>query len=181
MSPVRNKADEEQFLRLPWRLYRDDPAWVPNLLILQRDVISRQKNPFFDHGEAELFLARRNSEVVGRISAQIDRRHNEQHDERTGFFGFFESIDDASISQALLGTAEAWLRERGMERSRGPFGFSIDEDVGLLVEGFEHPPMVGMTHALPYYDDLLGGAGYGKAMDLLAYRWQIKTPPERME
>ena len=179
VTPAISKADRELFLRLPWRLYKDDPAWVPNLLLLQRDVLSEKKNPFFDHGEAQLFLARRGGEVVGRISAQIDRRHNEAHGERTGFFGFFESIDDASVAHALLGAAEGWLRERSMQSSRGPFSFSIDEDVGQLVEGFEYPPMIATTHALPYYDALVTGAGYGKAMDLLGYRWEMQPLPER--
>jgi len=174
------KAERERFLRLPWRLYHADPAWVPNLLVLQRDLISEKKNPFFDNGEAQLFLAWRDSEVVGRISAQIDRRHNQQHGERTGFFGFFESVDDAAVAQALLDTAEAWLRARGMDTIRGPFGFSIDQELGLLVEGFEHPPMIDMTHALPYYATLIEVEGYVKAMDLLAYRWQIQPLPERM-
>ena len=107
VTPVHTKGERESFLRLPWRLYRDDPAWVPNLLMLQRDVISEKKNPFFDHGEAQLFLARREGEVVGRISAQVDRNHNAQHDERTGFFGFFECIDDGEVVEALLQTAES--------------------------------------------------------------------------
>jgi hypothetical protein len=180
VTAATSRAHREAFLRLPWRLYKEDPAWVPNLLLLQRDVLSEKKNPFFDHGEAQLFLARRGGEVVGRISAQIDRRHNEAHGERTGFFGFFESVDDASVARALLEAAENWLRTRGIQSCRGPFSFSIDEDVGQLVEGFQHPPMIATTHALPYYDALLAGAGYAKAMDLLGYRWDLQPPPERM-
>ena len=178
--PVRTKADREAFLRLPWRLYEGVPSWVPNLLILQRDIIDAKKNPFFDHGEAQLFLARRDGEVAGRISAQIDRRHNEQHGECTGFFGFFESVDDAEVARALLGAAEAWLRERGMECVRGPFSFSIDEEAGVQVEGFDQPAMIAMPQALPYYGSLLEGAGYAKAMDLLAYHWTMKEPPGRV-
>ena len=178
--PVSTKRDRERFLRLPWRLYRDDPAWVPNLLLLQRDVIAEKHNPFFDHGEAAFFLAERDGELVGRISAQIDRRHNEQHGERTGFFGFYESVDDATIARALFDAAESWLRERRMQTSRGPFNLSIDEEAGILVEGFEHPPVIGMTHSLPYYGPLIEGAGYGKAMDLLAYSWDVQPAPERM-
>jgi hypothetical protein len=180
VRPATSRADRERFLRLPWRLYKDDPAWVPNLLFLQRDLLSEKKNPFFDHGEAQLFLAWREGEVVGRISAQIDRRHNEQHGERTGFFGFFESVDDTSVAKALLDAAQAWLQQRGMVASRGPFGFCIDQEVGVLVEGFEHPPMIDMTHALPYYGSLIEAAGYAKEIDLLAYRWEIQEPPERM-
>jgi GNAT superfamily N-acetyltransferase len=178
--PVMDKRAREQFLRLPWRLYGDDPAWVPNLLMLQREVIDTRKNPFFDHGEAQLFLALRDGEPAGRISAQIDRLHNEHHGERTGFFGFFESVDDGGVARALFEAADHWLRERGMNCARGPMNFSVNEEVGMLIEGFEHPPMIATTHALPYYGALVEGAGYAKAIDLFAYRWDIKEPPERM-
>jgi hypothetical protein len=178
--PVRTKEDTEAWLRLPWRLYRDDPAWIPNLLMLQREVIDRKKNPFFEHGEAQLFLARRNGKPVGRISAQVDRLHNEAHSERTGFFGFFEAENDGLVANGLLEAAEAWLRERGMSAARGPLNFSINEETGLLIEGFEHPPMLAMTHALPYYGGLIEAAGYAKEVDLLAYRWKITDPPQRM-
>jgi hypothetical protein len=178
--PVGDKASQEQFLRLPWQLYANDPAWVPELLLFQRDRINRKKNPFFDHGEAELFLARRDGKPVGRISAQIDHRHNQYHEESTGFFGFFEAVEDAEVAHALLTTAEAWLRQRGMHASRGPLSFAMDELPGVLVEGFETPPMVEMTHALPYYGPLIEKEGYAKVMDLLAYRWQITDPPARI-
>ena len=180
VAVASKKEEEEAFLRLPWRLYKDDPAWVPNLLILQRDVISKKRNPFFEEGEAQLFLARRDGEVVGRISAQVDPRHNAQHGERTGFFGFFEAVADEEVARSLLAAAEAWLRGRDLDTIRGPFNFSITEEAGLLVEGFDQPPMIAMTHALPYYGGLLEAAGYAKAMDLLAYRWGIGDPPARM-
>jgi hypothetical protein len=180
VTPAVTNQEREAWLRLPWRLYKDDPAWIPNLLMLQRDVISEKKNPFFDHGEAQLFLARRGGEVVGRISAQIDSLHNETHAEKTGFFGFFESVDDEGVARALFAAAETWLRERGMECARGPFNLTINEETGLLVDGFEHPPMIAMTHSPPYYDSLVKAAGYDKAVDTLAYRWQITDPPERM-
>jgi hypothetical protein len=178
--PARTKQEREQFLRLPWRLYEHDPNWIPNLLILQRELISEKKNPFFDHGEAQLFLAKRDGVVVGRISANIDRRHNDYHKERTGFFGFFESENDPEVAHALFAAAEAWLRERGMDRVRGPFGFSIDQEVGILIEGYDMPPTIDMTHALPFYPALVESQGYAKVMDLLAYKWEIKDPPERM-
>jgi hypothetical protein len=177
---VRKKAEREQFLRLPWRLYKGRPSWVPNPLLLQRDVISEKKNPFFDHGDAQLFLARRDGEPVGRISASIDHDHNAGHNEKTGFFGFFESVDDPAVASALLQAAEGWLRERGMDCVRGPFSFSINEEVGLQVEGFDQPAMIATPQSLPYYAPLIEGAGYGKAMDLLGYRWQVVEPPARM-
>jgi hypothetical protein len=177
---VRSKDEREQFLRLPWKLYDGQPSWVPNLLMLQREVIDPKKNPFFEHGEAQLFLALRQGEPVGRISASIDHDHNRYHGEQTGFFGFFESVDDREVARALLHSAESWLRERGMTHSRGPFSFSLNEEAGLQVDGFEEQAMIAMPQSFPHYGALVEDAGYTKAMDLLAYRWDIGEPPERM-
>ena len=167
-------------MRLPWRLYAGVPNWVPNPLLLQRDVIDEKKNPCFGHGEAELFLARRGDEVVGRISGSIDRDHNAFHNEKTAFFGFFESVEDPEVAASLLATIESWARERGMDTLRGPFSFSMAEEVGLQVEGFEEPAMIAVPQSLPYYRELIEAAGYGKAMDLLGYRWNIEKLPERI-
>jgi GNAT superfamily N-acetyltransferase len=180
VSPVRTRRQREEFLRLPWRLYAHDPAWIPNLLFLQRQVISTRQNPFFDHGEAELYVAYRDGRPAGRISAHVDRLHNEHHNENVAFFGFFEAEDDPAVASALIEAATAWARERGFSALRGPFNFTINEEVGVLVEGFEHPPYVGMTHSLPYYDALLKGAGCEKAMDLFAFLWEVKEPPARI-
>ena len=180
IEAVSTKREQDKFLRLPERLYKSDPIWVPNLLFLQRETISTKHNPFFEQGQAALFLAKHEGEVVGRISAQIDRRHNELHGERTGFFGFFETIPDGDVAGALLAEAEAWLRAQGMDLCRGPLSFSIDEEAGLLVDGFEQTPMIGMPYAPPEYGPLIESAGYGKAMDLLAYRWDVSDPPDRM-
>jgi hypothetical protein len=175
-----SKRQREQWLRLPWRLYKDYPGWVPNLLMLQRDTINVKKNPFFDHGEAQLFLAMRDGQPVGRISAQVDRRHNEHHNERTGFFGFFESENDPAIAQALLQTAESWLKHRNLDMIRGPYNLALDEEIGLQIEGFDQPAMIQMPQSQPYYAPMFDALGYTKAMDLLAYKWQITDPPERM-
>jgi hypothetical protein len=148
--------------------------------MLQREVIDAKKNPFYQHAEVQLFLAWRDGQPAGRISAQIDRDHNQQHGERTGFFGFFEAEDDPEVAAALLAAAEGWLRERGMDRSRGPLSFSVNEEAGLQVEGFDEPAMIAMPQALPYYATRIEAQGYSKAMDLLAYRWDIKPTPERM-
>jgi hypothetical protein len=178
--PVTTKAQREEWLRLPWRLYAGRKNWVPNLLMLQREVIDRKKNPFFEHGEAELFLAMRDEEPVGRISTSIDHDHNRDHHERTGFFGFFETEDDPEVAQALLATAEHWLREKGMDTVRGPFSFSINEELGLMVEGFDEPAMIATPQALPYYGELVEAQGYEKAEDLLGYRWDVQKLPERI-
>ena len=118
VTPVSGRRDLDAFIKLPFRLYRDDPSWVPPLLYLERQRFEPKTNPFLQHAEAQLFLARRNGQVVGRISAQVDNEHNRFHEERTGFFGFFESEDDPETAQALFGVAEGWLRERGMEAAR---------------------------------------------------------------
>jgi hypothetical protein len=178
--PVESKAEREAWLRLPWRLYAGRKNWVPNLLMLQREVIDPKKNPFFEHGEARLFLATRDGEPVGRISASIDRDHNRDHEERTGFFGFFETENDGEVAEALLAAAEGWLKEKGMDIARGPFSFSINEELGLMVEGFDEPAMIATPQALPYYGGLVENAGYEKVQDLLGYRWDLNELPERM-
>ena len=146
-----------------------------------RTVLRRDRHPYHQHAETEYFLARRGGAVVGRIAASVNHLHNEFHEERTGFFGFFECIDDPSVARSLLAAAEAWLAARGMDRMRGPMNFSTnDESVspGILIEGFQSPPVIMMGHNPPYYLGLLEAAGFEKARDLLAY-WidADETPP----
>lgn len=157
-----------QFIRQPWALYADDPAWVPPLLIERRQFFS-PKNPYFDHAEFQAWIAFRGGRPVGRISAQIDRLHIERYHDATGFFGMLEAEDRAETFQALIATAEGWLHHRGMRRVLGPFNLSINQELGLLVEGFEHPPVLMMGHARPYYGSHIEAQGYVKAKDLLAY------------
>jgi hypothetical protein len=177
--PADGKDARDQFLRLPWRLYAGMSNWVPNPLLLQRDAIDQGKNPFFEHGTAQLFLALRDGRPAGRISAQVDQRHVDYYKEQTGFFGFFECEDDPEACRALFRAAEGWLREQHMQRVRGPLSFSMDEECGVMIEGFEQPAMITMPQSLPYYPRLLEGQGFDKAMDLLAYRWEVKEPPAR--
>jgi hypothetical protein len=158
-----------EFLRLPWSLYADEPAWVPPLLVEQRRQLS-PRHPYFEHAHARLWVARRGRTAVGRISAQIDRLHLERHHDDTGFFGMLEAEDDAETFGALLGAAEAWLGEQGIRRVRGPFSLSINQECGLLVEGFDTAPAVMMPHGRPYYAARLEQQGYAAAKDLLAYR-----------
>jgi hypothetical protein len=179
VTPVSGRRDLDAFIKLPFRLYRDNPNWVPPLLYLERKRFSPKTNPFLQHADAQLFLARRNGQVVGRISAQVDHEHNRFHEERTGFFGFFESVDDSEAAQALLETAEGWLRGQGMEAIRGPLSFSINQEVGLLVEGFDMPPMIMMAYSRPYYGRLIEGAGFHKATDLYAWRYDTETVPPK--
>jgi hypothetical protein len=179
VTPVSGRPDLDAFIKLPFRLYKDDPNWVPPLLFRERQRYQPKTNPFLQHADAQLFLARRNGDVVGRVSAQVDHEHNRFHEERTGFFGFFESEDDQEAAGALLETASEWLRGRGMEAARGPLSFSINQEVGLLVDGFDMPPMIMTNHARPYYGRLIEGAGFEKLKDLYAWRYDTETVPPK--
>ena len=163
---------------MPWRLYRRNPNWVPPLLRLQHELFSPKHNPFFEHADVQLFLARRDGHVAGRISAQIDHEQNRYHNERTGFFGFFECENDTAVASALLNSAEIWQRDRGMERIRGPLNFSVSGEVGFLVEGFDSPPQILMPYTNAYYLDLVEAASYAKVQDLYAWRWESQPVPE---
>jgi GNAT superfamily N-acetyltransferase len=167
---VHSSGDLGTFIDLPYRLHADDPVWVPPF---RRDVglhLSRDKNPFFEHGAAEYFLAEREGAAVGRIAAITNRLHNETHGDRVGFFGFFECIDDQAVADGLLEAAAGWLRDHGHDGLRGPASFSVNDECGLLVEGFGLPPTLMMPHNPPYYPGLLEGAGLSKAKDLWVYR-----------
>jgi GNAT superfamily N-acetyltransferase len=168
VAPLAGKAAARAFWGLPARLYRHDPHWVPPLLIERHELLSA-RNPVFEHLTLQAWLALRGERVVGRISAQVDALHEQIHGERVGYFGLLEAEDDPDVFAALLGTAEDWLRGRGMAEVRGPFNLTINEECGLLVDGFDTPPMVMMGHALPYYGPRLEALGYVKARDLLAY------------
>lgn len=168
VAPLDCKAAERAFWALPQRLYRDDPQWVAPLLLERHELLSA-RNPLFEHARQQAWLAWRGNEVVGRISAQVDTLHEQTHGERVGYFGLLEAQDDPAVFAALLGTAEDWLRGQGMAEVRGPFNLSINEECGLLVDGFDTPPMVMMGHARPYYAPRIEAQGYAKAKDLLAY------------
>ncbi|RME75998.1 MAG: hypothetical protein D6776_02070 [Planctomycetota bacterium] len=172
VRPVTTGRDRRRFVDLEWRCKRDLPHWVPPLRLERRELIDPRKNPFFEHGEAQLFLAWRGGEPIGRISAQIDRLHLERHGDATGFFGFFDAPNDPEVAAALWEAARGWLRERGMERARGPFQLNINGESGLLVDGFDTPPSLMMPHNPPYYAALLEGLGFEKAKDLYAWRYE---------
>lgn len=171
ITAVENPGDRENFIRLPWAIYRDDPAWVPPLLMERRDHLNPKKNPFFQNAEARFWLALRDGRPVGRISAQVNRAHLARYDDATGHFGMLEAEDDPEVFAALLKTAEDWLRDQGLKRIAGPFSLSINEESGLLVDGFESPPSLMMGHARPYYAARLEALGYRKIKDLLCYSY----------
>lgn len=174
--PLDDKSRIKKFIKVPWSLYQHDPLWTPPLIQERFGFLNPKKNPYFEHADVQLFLAERNGVPVGRISAQIDHLHLKTHQDDAGFFGFYESVQDKEVSQALLQAAESWIRSRGMKTLRGPFNFSINEEVGFLVHGFEHPPQVLTTHTLPYYPQLLENGGYQKCKDLYCWSYDPNSP-----
>lgn len=167
---VRTRKDREIFLRLPWKFYVGNPAWVPPLLFDVRPQLDPARGDFFKHSVGEFYLAFRGNEPVGRIAALHNMRHLAAHADGAGFFGFFECEDNAATAAALLAVAEVWLRERGLAVMRGPANFSIQDEAGVLLDGYEHAPMAGMGYTPAYYRRLLETAGYAKAKDLLVCR-----------
>jgi len=169
------------FIKLPWSLYAGDPCWVPPLII-EREWHLSNKNPYFKHAEFQAWIACRGERVVGRISAQVDRLHLQRYHDATGFFGFLEAEDHAETFRSLFEIAEGWLRQKGMQRVRGPFSLSINDECGLLVEGFDSSPPIMLGHALPYYGWRVEEQGYVKEQDLLAYLVPPDVlPPRQLE
>ncbi len=171
IRPVGSRRELKRFVDLPYRLHAGT-RWIPPLRLERRLFLNRRLNPYFKHGEAEYFLAWRGERVVGRATAQVDRAFNEFHDSRWGMFGFLELEDDEEAMTALLAAAESWLRERGCERMVGPMDFSMNEESGVLIEGFELDPMIRQPWHPSYYQRLCEGAGLEKAMDL--YSWELE-------
>jgi hypothetical protein len=169
IEEVRSRRDLRRFIDVPWHIYRDDPNWVPPLIMERRDHLDRRKNPFFQTAEAKFWLALRGGQAVGRISAQVNRRYLERYGDATGHFGFIEGEDDPAVFAGLTQAAEGWLAGQGMERITGPFSLSINDEAGLLVEGFDSPPYMMMGHARPYYAQRLQALGYRPLKDLVTY------------
>jgi len=174
--PVDGPRRLRDFIMLPWKIYRGNPDWVPPLIMDMKKLLNRKKHPFFQHSEAEFFLARRNGELVGRIAAILNNNHNRFHNEQCAFFGFFETIADQEVANALLETAATWARQKGMKILRGPANYSSNDTWGLLVEGFDRPPVIMMTYNPAYYVELLEGAGFRKVMELYAWRMDKSIP-----
>jgi hypothetical protein len=169
IEAVRSRAQLNQFIRLAWRIYANDPAWVPPLEMDIRNTLNPKRHPFHKHAEVESFLAYRGGQPCGRITAILNRTHVEFHEEKAGFFGLFECVNDPAVAAALLGCVENWLRARGMETIRGPMNLSTNDELwspGVLVSGFDQPPYILMGHSPRYYAPLLESAGYVKSKDL---------------
>ena len=179
ITPVRGRADLREFIDLPYRLHAGTP-WIPPLKLERYAFLTRPLNPFFKHGEAEFFLARRDGRVVGRVSAQYDRNFNDFHSNRWGFFGMLEFTDDQAVVDALLGAAEDWLRSRGRDRLIGPYDLTINEECGVLIDGFEIEPMIHQPWHPRYYQQRIEAAGLLKAMDVLHWNLRLDDRDGRM-
>lgn len=173
ITTARSHREVREFIELPFRLHAGTP-WVPPLRLERRIFLNRRLNAYFKHGEAEYFLARRDGRVVGRITAQIDFAYNRFHKSRVGMFGFLEFEDDPEILAALLETAEAWLRSRGCTTMLGPMDFSLNDESGVLIEGFERAPQIRQNWHPPYYQERCEVAGLDKAMDLLSWDLSVE-------
>jgi GNAT superfamily N-acetyltransferase len=175
VSRVESAADRDAFIKFQWQIYRDDPAWVPPLIIERKAFLNRRKHPFYKHGDAALFLARQDGEIVGRLMASDDPNYNLLHQTSTGCFGLFESVDDPDVAAALFGAAEEWLRVRGRTEIMGPIDYSTNYVCGLLIDGFEHPPTILTAHNPPYYARLIDHYGFAKEKDWYAW-WFSEFP-----
>jgi hypothetical protein len=174
VRPVTDKKSLKAFLRVPWRIYQDDPNWIPPLLMERKDALS-SKNPFFKHAEWQAWTAYQDGNPVGRISAQIDQLHQQRYNNKTGFFGLIEAPDNPDVFSALFETAENWLQQKGMQKIIGPFNLGINQEVGILVEGFDTPPRIMTTHSARYYGASIENCGYTPAQDMLAYELDIHS------
>lgn len=179
VSPVNTRKERDAFIKFPWRIYRNDPAWVPPLILERKEFLDRKRHPFYRHGDAALFLAWQNSEIVGRIMASDDPNYNSLHQTNVGCFGLFECIDNREVAGALFEAASNWLRARGRNEIMGPIDYSTNYVCGLLIDGFEHPPTLLTSHNPRYYPLLIEACGFSKAKDW--YAWWFSEFPEAAE
>jgi hypothetical protein len=178
--PLDSKADLGRFIELPHAILGSDPAWIPPLHLERRLHLGAKTNPWFEHARWKAWLAYRGTKLVGRISAQIDSLHLELHKDDAGFFGMLDAEDNPETFAALMGAAEEWLRSEGIKRVRGPLSLSINDEVGLLVDGFDTSPYFMMGHSKPYYGTYIEQAGYHKAKDMLAYVVEPNFPAPKV-
>jgi len=174
ISEVISRRERNAFIKFPWRIYVNDPAWVPPLIIERKAFLDRKRHPFYRHGDAALFLARKNRKIAGRIMASDDPNYNALHQSNVGCFGLFECIDNRDVAAALFERAENWLRERGRTEIMGPIDYSTNYICALLIDGFQFPPTILTAHNPPYYKDLIESCGFTKAKDW--YAWWFADP-----
>lgn len=181
VQPVVTRRQRREFLQLPWRLYRDDPNFIPPLRSEQKQLVGYASHPFYARNSAQTFLAYRGGEPCGRIAAIHNQVHLETHREQRGFFGFFECADDQQVADALFRAARAWLAERNLYSLRGPTNPGINYSLGTLIEGFDSPPTFLMPYNPPHYARLIEGHGFRKAQDLYAYWAHVDMLPQSSE
>jgi GNAT superfamily N-acetyltransferase len=174
ISEVSSRRERNAFIKFPWRIYVNDPAWVPPLIIERKAFLDRKRHPFYKHGDAALFLARKNGEIVGRIMASDDPNYNSLHQSNVGCFGLFECVNNRDVAAALFERAKSWLRERRRTEIIGPIDYSTNYVCGLLIDGFQFPPTILTAHNPPYYRDLIESCGFTKAKDW--YAWWFADP-----
>jgi GNAT superfamily N-acetyltransferase len=174
ISEVSTRRDRDAFIKFQWRIYANDPVWVPPLIIERKTFLDRKRHPFYRHGDAALFLARQNGEIVGRIMASNDPNYNSLHQSNVGCFGLFECIDDRNVAAALFEAAVNWLRKKGRTEMMGPIDYSTNYVCGLLIDGFQFAPTILTAHNPPYYRELIEGCGFTKAKDW--YAWWFADP-----
>jgi len=172
---VSTEAEKKQFLLFPYTHYKNNPYWVAPLISEQKKLLNPKKNPFFQRAEAAYFIAEKNGSPSGRVAAIIDHRFNDFHQTKTGFFGFYESVESQAVSDLLFRVAADWLRDKGMKKVLGPSNPSMMDEIGILVEGFEEYPYILMPYHKPYYDRLLTNSGFSKAMDMYAFEVDQST------
>jgi hypothetical protein len=181
VTPVLTRRQRRQFLEYPWTLYRGDPNWIPPLRSNQKEMVGYARHPFYLRNTAQTFLAYRGSEVCGRISAILNRGHNERYAEKRGFFGFFECVDDQQAANALFDAVRQWFVDQDIRCLRGPVNPSLNYELGLLIEGFDSPPCFMMSYNPPYYARLIEGYGFRKTQDLLAFWGHVDMLPRVAE
>jgi GNAT superfamily N-acetyltransferase len=176
VTEVASRRERDAFVRFQWHIYTNDPAWVPPLIIERKKFLDRKRHPFYRHGDAALFLARKNGKIAGRIMASDDPNYNSLHETNLGCFGLFECIDDREVAGALFDAAASWLRKTGRTEMMGPIDYSTNYVCGLLIDGFQFPPTILTAHNPPYYRELIESYGFTKAKDW--YAWWFADPSD---
>jgi hypothetical protein len=178
---TNSKKGMKKFLKLPWKMYKDDPLWAPDLIMDLKKRLNKKKHPFFEFGDASFFLAKQGNEIVGRIAAIENRRHIEYRKEKTGFWGFFECINDQEAADALFAAAKKWNLEKGYVTMRGPMSCDTQDEIGMVLEGYDHMRYFIMPHNPPYYIELCEKAGFKKSKDLICFQLKLADAiPERI-
>jgi GNAT superfamily N-acetyltransferase len=181
ISQVTSRRERDAFIKFPWRIYRSDAAWVPPLILERKAFLDRKRHPFYRHGDAALFLARQNGEIVGRIMASDDPNYNSLHESNVGCFGLFECIDNHEVAATLFAAAAEWLRARGRSEIMGPIDYSTNYVCGLLIDGFQYPPTILTSHNPAYYAGLIESCGFTKIKDWYAWWFsEFPAPAERL-